>query len=883
MILDSEKNFQEDPRFAGIKRFEEKVWLSSPTMHGEERHWVDDAIVTNWVSTVGENINVIEKECAETIGRKYAVALGAGTAALHLAIRLAGERLYGKKPVHVGTLSGKKVFCSDCTFDATVNPVAYEGGEAVFIDTEEDSWNMSPEALRTAFKRYPDVKLIVLAHLYGTPGKCEEIRAIADEHGAMIVEDAAESFGATYKGVQTGMFGDISVISFNGNKIITGSSGGMILTDSKEEADRIRKWSTQSREPASWYQHEDLGYNYRMSNIVAGVIRGQLGHLNEHIAQKKAVYYRYKEGLKDLPVTLNPVPDYTEPNYWLSCLIINKEAMGKQVRTDLEARYEEENGKSTPTEILAALAAFNIEGRPIWKPMHMQPIYKEHDFVIAEGKESDFGSDLFARGLCLPSDNKMTEKQQNVVIDIIHRCFGVPDWKPETVRQEKRNIKFNLSDIGQAECRDVDQVLLSGWITTGYETKKFEKKIAAYIETGKVTENADEMNLRNNVVCLNSATAAEELNLRVLGIGPGDEVIVPAFTYTATASAVVHCGAEVKFVDIRKNGSVDSHAPEFDYDALENAITERTKAIVAVDYGGIVCNYDRIYEAVRKKKDLFRPKEKDGTPLGDLSAAIQKGIGTVAVVSDCAHSIGASRVVSYAGQDTFAPTRKNCGQIAHFTSFSFHAVKNLTTGEGGASTWLPVPGVDDEDIYQMLQLLSLHGQSKDAFSKTQRGEWEYDVIGPWYKTNMTDIMAAIGIRQLVRYEDMLSKRAKIVEKYDSLCDGLGIDHLHHHTAQMESAMHLYPIRINGLDERQRNEFMAKMKERGISTNVHYKPLPMMTAYKQMGWDIEDFPNSYDYYRNLITLPLYSRLTDEDVEYICGVLKEVWTDDFKGVE
>ena len=436
-IMANKHDFTTDPRFAGIKPFAGKVWLSSPTMHGDEKKWVDDAIETNWVSTVGANINEVERMAAEKIGRKYAVALSCGTAALHLAIKLCGEKLYGQPKVGHGALEGHKVFCSDMTFDATVNPVAYEGGEAVFIDTEYDTWNMDPVALEKAFEIYPEVKLIVVAHLYGTPGKIDEIRAIAEKHGALIVEDAAESFGATYKGVQTGMFGTESVISFNGNKIITGSSGGMYLTDSLEDANKIRKWSTQSREDAAWYQHEEMGFNYRMSNIVAGVVRDQFPYLEEHIAQKKAIYERYKEGLKDLPVQMNPV-DFanSEPNYWLSCLIIDEEAMCQTVRGEKDALYVSEPGKSCPTEILEAIAAFNAEGRPIWKPMHMQPIYRMNPFVTRNGngrarsnayiKETgavDAGADIFRRGLCLPSDNKMTPEQQDVVIEIIKRCF----------------------------------------------------------------------------------------------------------------------------------------------------------------------------------------------------------------------------------------------------------------------------------------------------------------------------------------------------------------------------------------------------------------------------------------------------------------------------
>ena len=356
-----------------LKPFEKKIWLSSPTMHGEERQFVDEAIETNWVSTLGANINALEEMTAARCGCRYAVALSCGTSALHLSMRLAGERLYGANPY--GTLRGRKVFCTDMTFDASVNPVVYEGGEPVFIDSEYETWNMDPAALERAFGQYPDVKLVVLAHLYGTPAKMDELRAVCDRHGALIIEDAAEALGASYRGRPCGSLGSFNAVSFNGNKIVTGSSGGMFLTDSKADADRVRKWSTQSREPAPWYQHVDLGYNYRMSNIVAGVARGNFLHLDEHIAQKKAVYERYRDGLQDLPVRMNPyLPEQTEPNYWLSCLIIDEDAMAPQERGDCEAVYRSEPGRSCPTEILETLTRYNAEGRPIWKPMHMQPI-----------------------------------------------------------------------------------------------------------------------------------------------------------------------------------------------------------------------------------------------------------------------------------------------------------------------------------------------------------------------------------------------------------------------------------------------------------------------------------------------------------------------------
>lgn len=429
-----------DPRFKGIEPFQNRCWLSSPTMHGDEQRWVDDAIQTNWVSTVGRNIDVIEKELASYVGVKYAVGLSAGTAALHLATKLAGEKLYGQARPNHGTLEGKRVFCSDMTFDASINPVAYEDGDAVFIDTERDTWNMCPDALEKAFEIYPDTRLIVLAHLYGTPGKMDELKRIADRHGALIVEDAAESLGAKYRlngeWVETGALGDYNCISFNGNKIITGSAGGMFLTNSQEDAEKVRKWSTQSREAAPWYQHEEIGYNYRISNIVAGVIRGQIPFLGEHIDQKRAIYERYEKGLADLPVKMNPWDrEKSVPNFWLSCMIIDEDAMAPEVRGEQDYLYRSEPGKSSPHEILEAIAAIRAEGRPIWKPMHMQPIYRMNPFVTVEGNGRgrsnayikgsgiDVGADIFARGLCLPSDNKMTTEQQDVIIEIIHRCF----------------------------------------------------------------------------------------------------------------------------------------------------------------------------------------------------------------------------------------------------------------------------------------------------------------------------------------------------------------------------------------------------------------------------------------------------------------------------
>ena len=403
---------------------------------------------------------------------------------------------------------------------------------------------------------------------------------------------------------------------------------------------------------------------------------------------------------------------------------------------------------------------------------------------------------------------------------------------------DRRTISFSPPDISDLEINEVVEALRSGWITTGPRTKELERRLADFCHTSKV-------------VCLNSATAAEELNFRICGIGENDEVIVPAYTYTATASAAIHCGAKVVFVDSQKDNV------EMDYDAVAAAITEKTKAVVAVDLGGIICDYDKLYKAVDAKKELFHAKE--GTSLG---ARIQQSIGRVLVFADCAHALGAS----WQG--------KRAGEIADFTDFSFHAVKNFTTAEGGASTWRDIPGIDNDEMYKQYQLFSLHGQSKDALAKTKIGAWEYDIVGPWYKCNMTDIVAAIGLRQLDRYPGLLERRREIIGRYDAMCDELGVNHLIHYTENSTSSGHLYLTRIPGASDEVRREIINKLADRGVNTNVHYKPLPMMTAYKAMGWNIKDFPNAYDYYANLITLPLHTKLTDEDIEYVVENFRDV---------
>ena len=394
------------------------------------------------------------------------------------------------------------------------------------------------------------------------------------------------------------------------------------------------------------------------------------------------------------------------------------------------------------------------------------------------------------------------------------------------------NIPFSPPDITEAEISEVCEALRSGWITTGPRTKEFERRLAEYCGTEKVA-------------CLNSATAALELNLRVLGIGEGDEVIVPAYTYTASASAAIHVGAKVIFIDSKPDSF------EMDYDLMEKAINEKTKAIIPVDLAGIVCDYERIYAAVENKKHLFKPAND-----------IQKAMGRVAVCADCAHALGATK------------DGKNAGQIADFTSFSFHAVKNLTTAEGGAATWKTIDGIDNEELYKQYMLYSLHGQSKDALAKTKAGAWEYDIVGPWYKCNMTDITAAIGLKQLERYPSLLERRKEIISKYNEMCDSLGIAYLNHYGENHSSSGHLYLTRIPDITEETRNNIITEMAERGIACNVHYKPLPMMTAYKNLGWDIADFPNAYNCFKNEITLPLHTKLSDDDVKTVCENFSEV---------
>ena len=563
-------------------------------------------------------------------------------------------------------------------------------------------------------------------------------------------------------------------------------------------------------------------------------------------------------------------------------LLLEKRQIGKSNAQNALVIGVKDNGSQTVKLLTLGVqyrpvAAIDCGNKDSGKLMDGIPVYGTDDFVSVVSKNKIKAIFLADSKIDKDFRKKVLEycKSNQITFNDYTSFFmfkGEVDSFTEVIQTQRldgrKTIPFSPPDISDAEINEVVEAMKSGWITTGPRVKLLERRLAAYIETGK-TDYDTERNAEkwsNRLACLNSATAAEELNLRILGIGEGDEVIIPAYTYTASASAVIHCGAMVKFVDIQKDGDKTTHMPEMDYDALEKAITNKTKAIITVDLAGIICDYDKVFDIVERHKDLFTPKESNGEPLCDLSSRIQKSIGRIAVVADGAHSLGGSRV--------FRGERKYCGAIADFTSFSFHAVKNFTTAEGGASTWTTKEGIDNAEIYHMYQLLSLHGQSKDALAKTKVGAWEYDIVGPWYKCNMTDITAAIGLRQLDRYAGLLDRRVEIIKRYDEACDRLGISHLVHHTDNMDSSNHLYLIRIPDITVEKRNEFITKMAEQGVSTNVHYKPMPMMTAYKEMGWDVKDFPNTYDYYHNLITLPLHTKLSDSDVTYIIDKLETV---------
>ena len=934
---------------------------------GAEQRYVKEAFDTNWVVPLGPNVDAFEQELEHFVCSgsrlmvedsskslsKRVVALSSGTAAVHLAL------------IACGVGPGDEVIVQSFTFCASTNPVAYLGATPVMVDSERDTWNMDPELLELAIKdriavtgRKP--KAIMPVALYGMPYEIERIMEIAERYDIPVIEDAAEGFGSRYKGQVIGTFGNYGVLSFNGNKMITTSGGGALVCGNSSEADTIMWLATQAREAYPYYQHEAIGYNYRLSNVCAGIGRGQMTVLEDHLKHHKHVQRMYEELLKDVPgITVHSQPgDSSEfrvqslesvrkydSNYWLCTILLDPELKVKGEEHAYQAAVKGAVGgvasvvhgggslhtNCEPNKNVEAMRVgldeLGIEVRPLWKPMHAQPVYRKAESgelrveglgngVVRQTSATSVAyingvsEEMFKMGLCLPSGPMVTDEDVKYIVESIKGLIEVgltgssSDIATKEAKQsvdcssgynitnintdknyinmEKRKISFSPPDMTEAEVQQVADTLRNGWITTGPKTKEFERRIAEYCHTEKA-------------VCLNSATACMESILRVLGVGPGDEVITCAYTYTASASVACHVGAKVVLVDAQKD------SVEMDYDQLEAAITERTKVVIPVDLGGIVCDYDRIYDVVERKRHLFRPANE-----------IQKMYGRVIVLADAAHAFGAR----WHG--------KVCGEIADFTSFSFHAVKNLTTAEGGALTWKCPDGISkgsmalcavqspsdvqgseaaiqevqsafgagsnvqevqgsgtavqngaewDEKLYKEFQLLSLHGQSKDALAKTRLGAWEYDIVAPYYKCNMTDIMAGIGLAQLERYPQLLARRKEIVKRYDEALKDLNVKMLEHYGEDYQGSGHLYIVRMLGLKPEQRNEVIVKMAERGVACNVHYKPLPMMTAYKAMGYDIKDYPNAYHLFENEITLPLHTKLTDEDVEYVIASFKE----------
>ncbi len=820
---------------------QKRIYLCLAHMGGKEMEFIQEAFDTNWVVPLGPNVNGFENDLKHFTGdTNEVVALSSGTAAVHLSLLACGV-----KP-------GDEVIVQSFTFCASSHPITYLGATPVFVDSERDTWNMDPQLLEEAIKdriaqtgKKP--KAIIPVALYGMPYKIDEILAIASKYDIPVIEDAAEGLGSRFDGKVLGTFGRFGVLSFNGNKMITTSGGGALICSTKEEREKIMWYATQAREAYPYYQHEEIGYNYRLSNVCAGIGRGQMFVLKEHISHHQHVQALYEKLLADVPgvsVHTQPTDSRYESNFWLSTItiaddvrVVNQEKayaaaitsavggaagvihVGGGVHTDCEP--------NTNVEALRiALDAVGIESRPLWKPMHCQPVYKN-----APAYTNGVSEELFRHGLCLPAGPMVTDEDVYYIVNEIRKALFV-DEVVVPVKNVSRHILFSPPDISAKEVQLTTEVLRSGWITTGPRTKEFEKKLAEYCHTSKA-------------VCLNSATACMELLLRILGVGPGDEVLLPAYTYTATASVVCHVGAKVVMIDCQPNSY------EMDYDALRDAITPRTKVIIPVDIAGIVCDYSKIYDIIESKKHLFVS-----------SNPLQNAFGRVVVLADSAHAFGAT----WHG--------KMCGEIADFTSFSFHAVKNLTTAEGGAITWKDIVGVDNDWLYTQFQLFSLHGQSKDALAKTRLGSWEYDVMTPAYKCNMTDVAAAQGLAQLERYQQLLDRRREIIARYDEAFAKCNLQILSHSSDEHLSSAHLYMVNLIGKDEAYRNRVITQMAEKGIACNVHYKPLPMMTAYRNLGFDIANYPNAYHLYENEITLPLHTCLSDEDVAYVISSFLEV---------
>jgi len=786
-----------------------KIWLSPPHMSGYEMDYIQEAFDTNWISPMGPNIDGFEDELASKLTVLSVAALSSGTAALHLALLI------------MGVEPGDVVICSSFTFSASVNPVVYQHATPFLIDSEEETWNMDPELLEEAvkmlIKKGKKPKAIILVHLYGMPARINEIMAIAKQYRIPVVEDAAEALGSTYRQKALGGFGEMGVLSFNGNKIITTSGGGALVSDKHEYIKKAKFLATQARDEAPHYQHSEIGYNYRMSNVVAGIGRGQLLVLDDRVQKRREINKIYKNEFKDLEgITFQNEPEGFYSNFWLTTILIDPEKTGGITREDIRLALEKEN----------------IEARPLWKPMHLQPVYHDAPRLVNYVSER-----MFEDGLCLPSGSSLNIDDQYRVIEVILNKIGRKKsghyQKTREPQEEEVAVPFSPPRIDGKILESVLKTLRSGWITTGPKTREFEKKLEEFCGN-------------NHTVCVNSATIGLEMVLRWFGVGPGDEVIIPAYTYCATGNVVLRCGAKPVFIDVNYDDLL------VDAGKLAKYITPKTKAIIPVDFSGLPCDYDEIYKNINQKTivDQFVPASPE-----------QEKLGRILVLADAAHSLGAS----YKNRKT--------GTLADMTVFSFHAVKNLTTAEGGAIAMnLPEP-FDNDEIYQYMRTFSLHGQTKDALVKTMEGAWKYDVLVPGMKANMPDVLAAMGTVEIDRYEkDTLAKLQWVFRKYDELLGRYSWVKLPvSQTDDKVSAYHIYALRIKGIDEEKRDKIIQQCQKNGVLMNVHFQPLPLFSAYKELGYTMEYLSNSYEAYESEISLPVYYDISEDQ---IARVVKEL---------
>ncbi|HUS87735.1 MAG TPA: aminotransferase class I/II-fold pyridoxal phosphate-dependent enzyme [Bacteroidales bacterium] len=784
-----------------------KIWLSPPHMSGEEMRYIQDAFDTNWIAPAGPNIEGFEQELAKFTNCGYVAALSSGTSAIHLAL------------IILGIKRGDRVLCSSFTFSASVNPVVYCNATPVLIDSESVSWNIDPRLLEKAIieslKDDIKPKAILVTHLYGMPAKIDEIKAISKMYQIPVIEDAAEALGATYKGQHVGTFGDIGILSFNGNKIITTSGGGAMISNDKEIIQRAKFLSTQARDEAPHYQHSEIGYNYRMSNIVAGIGRGQLEVIDERVKMRRELNTFYRIQLQDVPgIFFQTEGKDQKSNFWLTTILVDPDKTNGVTRNDLMEELDKEN----------------IETRPLWKPMHLQPVFQNYPSY-----ENGNSEHLFNIGLCLPSGTNMSDDDKKKIVGIIRKKLGYEEIKWPQRSKQVLKVPFSPPRMDAHVVRSVEKTLLSGWITTGPKTREFEAKLSEYC---------------NNTEALgvSSATIGLEMALRWYGIKKGDEVIIPAYTYCATGNVVLRCGAKPVFVDINRDDML------MNMEEVRRKITSRTKAIIPVDFAGLPCDYLTLKQIINSNelKKIFRP--------GNV---IQEKLNRVLIISDAAHSMGAA----YYGKKT--------GSLCDITVFSFHAVKNLTTAEGGAVLFnLPEP-FDNRKLYDYFRTFSLHGQTKDALSKTVYGGWKYDVIVPGIKANMTDVLAAIGIVEISRYEnDTLVKLKHVFNLYDSLLSSYSWAELPIHSDKKRiSAYHIYALRIKGIDESVRDKIINFCHENHVYVNVHFQPLQLHTAYKELGYDVAEVPVSYDSYAREISLPRFYNITDEQIHKVIEVLAE----------